>query len=331
MLNNMLAGPTGNLQGFVAEQGGANALLHDGVRRTPQISASLQFETAQGDNEYDFRLIHIAGDALIFAEESCRYSAKAFKTQNKPIQLGGGHRESKLLEAQSAEASTKTITTIKYLLRQFVVYQFHDTSPTARLKLKAKIHDSYYLQHDAGNLAAFLLALRGSNSKHYRRIVETIRQVAPFFEDFVLDPEYGSIILRWREFGSDATFAAYQASDGLLRTFALITLLLQPEERLPALLVIDEPELGLHPFAINLVAGLIQAAAQTSQILISTQSPLFVDQFDTESIVVVERTGRSSSFERLDSEKYHEWLDAYSVGELWQKNVFGGRPSQIPA
>jgi predicted ATPase len=331
MLNYMLAGPTGNLQGFVAEQGGANALLHDGARRTSQISACLQFETAKGENLYDFRLIHSAGDTLIFAEETCCYSPKAFNTRNKPIALGGWHKESKLLEAQSAEPSKKTITTIRHLLRQFVVYQFHDTSPTSRLKLKTSIHESHYLQHDAGNLAAFLLSLHGSSFRHYRRIIETIRQVAPFFEDFVLDPEYGSILLRWKEFGSDATFAAYQASDGLLRTFALITLLLQPEEKLPALLVIDEPELGLHPFAINLVAGLIQAAAQTSQILISTQSPRFVDQFETEDIVVVERTGRASSFERLDAKQYQEWLDAYSVGELWQKNVFGGRPTQIPA
>ncbi len=331
MLNNMLAGPTGNLQAFVAEQGGANVLLHDGAKRTPQLSAHLHFETQQGKNDYDFRLVHIAGDTLIFADESCRYSANIHKTLNRPIPLGGGHKESKLLDPQMAETGEKTITTIKYLLRQFVVYQFHDTSPAARIKLKSKTHDARYLQHDAGNLAAFLYSIRSSSPRHYRRMIETIRQIAPFFEDFVLEPEHGSIILRWKEYGGDSNFAAYQASDGLLRTFALIALLMQPEDRLPALLVIDEPELGLHPYAINIVAGLIQAAAQTSQVLISTQSPLFVDQFATEDIVVVERRGRASSFQRLDPEKYKDWLDAYSVGELWQKNVFGGRPGQIPA
>jgi len=156
--------------------------------------------------------------------------------------------------------------------------------------------------------------------------VETVRFVLPFFADFELEPENGTVLLRWREMGSDQVFGASQASDGMLRVMALVALLGQPEERLPEILVLDEPELGLHPHAIGVVAGMLRSASEHVQVFVATQSQAFVDQFEPEDIVVVDREGRESRFHRLNASELGEWLQDYSVSELWEKNVLGGGP-----
>ena len=161
---------------------------------------------------------------------------------------------------------------------------------------------------------------------YYQRIVETLRLVLPFFQDFDLTPSYGKVILRWQEYNSNFTFNAAQASDGMLRTIALVTLLQQPHQGLPDVLILDEPELGLHPYAINVVGELISAAAQTVQVIVATQSTLLIDCFEPQDVVVVERDGRASLFKRLEAEPLSEWLQEYSTSELWQKNVVGGTP-----
>ena len=182
---------------------------------------------------------------------------------------------------------------------------------------------------DAGNLAAILFWLSTEKPAAYGRILTTIRQVAPFFHDFELDPNgpgEKNIILNWRHRESDLIFGPHQLSDGTLRAICLISLLMQPPDRLPLLIIIDEPELGLHPYALNILASLCRSASEHVQILISTQSSAFVNHFDPEDIVIVERDGESSSFDRPDSEKLAAWLEDYSLGEIWEKNVIGGSP-----
>jgi predicted ATPase len=215
---------------------------------------------------------------------------------------------------------------IASLLRKLVVHQFHDTSASARARSKWRADDGRWLKEDAGNLAAFLLRLREDETACYRRIVETLRLTLPFFVDFALEPEHGSVLLRWREKGHDALLSASQAADGLLRTMALVALLQQPERDLPAVLVLDEPELGLHPYAIQVVAGLLQAASLHAQVFVATQSVALLDQFQPRDVVVVERDGAESRYARLDADRLREWLDDYSLSELWEKNVIGGRP-----
>lgn len=327
MLSYMLASPSGALQRYVVEYGnGANRLLHDGAKRTPQIEAHIVLGTAQGRNDYRFRLFHSAGDTLLFAEEACRFS-RGTSLNNKWVELSSGNRESSLLD-RGGEETRKTRTTIASLLRGLVVYHFQDTSKEARIKTRWNVSDGTYLKYDAANLAPVLLVLREQFEKYYRRIVETIRQIAPFFDDFVLEPQANTLLLSWRERGSDLVFSAEQASDGTLRTMALVTALLQPEQKLPALMILDEPELGLHPYAIQIIAGLIKSVAQNRQVLVATQSPLLLDQFDANDIVVVEREGRSSTFRRQTEEKLHEWLSEYTLGDLWEKNILGGRPRE---
>jgi predicted ATPase len=320
----------GGLQIYVAKSGGANAILHDGSAVTPQITAAMTFETEKGTNEYYMRLFHAAPDTLIFAEEKFRFSDKAFTSKAPWIQLGAGHKESTLRDFSEKDVGSKATTarTILSFLRRCVVYQFHNTSETARMRGKWDIEDASFLKEDAANLGPFLLRLREDYSGAYRRIVETIRQIAPFFSDFVLEPKHGSVLLQWREEGTDVVFGAHQASDGTLRTMALVTLLLQPEENLPGVVILDEPELGLHPQAIQIVAGLLKSTSHRTQIVLATQSMAFVDQFAPEHIVVVERHQRQSSFRRLDAEKLKDWLQDYSLSELWEKNVVGDRSSE---
>ena len=186
--------------------------------------------------------------------------------------------------------------------------------------------DNQFLHDDAANLASVLLRLQASEPLAYLRIIETIRLMLPFFSSFVLEPNASMVFLQWRERESDTIFGAHQASDGMLRVLALVTLLLQPIATLPSVLILDEPELGLHPYAIAIVAGLLESVALHCQVLLATQSPTLIDYFTPEQIIVVERPGRDSTFRRLNPELLGEWLQDYSVSELWEKNVLGGRP-----
>ena len=298
-------------------------MLHDGPNRTREIEAELTIRSDSGENKYAFRLFFAAGDTLIFAEERYRYTRNDYVGVPPWIETGAGHSGPQLPAKSGTDTTARVILDI---LRRMTVYQFHNTSGTARIRSKWVINDNRYLKEDAGNIAPFLLRLRERDNWHYRRIVDNIRLILPFFSDFELVDEYGHMLLAWRERGSDQVFDASQASDGMLRVIALVALLLQPEETLPDVLILDEPELGLHPYAITVVGGLIGAVSKSVQVIVATQSTALVDCFEPEDIVVVEREDRKSVFRHLDSEKLGEWLEDYSLSELWEKNVLGGQP-----
>ena len=304
MMSWALADPD-NLPLYVSQQGGASKLLHDGPTRTREIETELTIRTDAGNNQYAFRLFYAAGDTLIFADERYRSSRFGFPTVADWSETGA---------------------VIRNLLQRIVVYQFHNTSDTARIRGKWSMYDNRFLKEDAANIGPVLHRLKENNGGSYQRIVDTIRLILPFFSDFELQPDYGNLLLGWRERNSDQVFSVSQTSDGMLRVVALVTLLLQPEQDLPDVLILDEPELGLHPYAINIVGGLIRALSIKIQIIVATQSMPLVDCFEPEDIVVVERDGRSSSFKRLDPDSLGGWLEEYSLSELWEKNVIGGRP-----
>lgn len=322
MMSYALSGPD-QLARYVGQQGGSRRILHDGPDCTREIKARLTIQTPSGMSDYDFRLFHAADDTLIFANEQYRFTRTEWETQTSWSTLGAGHKDPKLLGAADEHQTARVIHT---LLRKIVVYQFHNTSDTSRIRGKWSIDDNRWLKEDAANIAPVLHRLKTQEPRYYRRIVDHIQLILPMFSDFELEPDYGSLILQWREIGTDEVFSASQASDGFLRIIALITLLLQPPNDLPDTLILDDPELGLHPSAIDIIGNLIAAAAVKIQIIVATQSVLMVDCFDPEDIVVVERPGRASTFRRLDPLKLNEWLSGYSLSELWEKNVIGGRP-----
>lgn len=324
MLNEMMAG---RLQQYIGGAGRAQSLLHFGPKVTPQLEATLEFEANTGASTYGARLFHAAGDTLIFAEESLSFHAAGF-SKPKVVSLGSGHAETRI--GQKADEGDKTAKVFRQLLNGCRVYHFHDTSSTARVRQYCYIGDTRWLMPDAGNLAAFLRRLRDEgDGSIYKRIVTTIRLIAPFFDDFDLEPASSNpneVILNWREKGSDQLFGPHQLSDGTLRAMCLVTLLLQPEKDLPQLVVVDEPELGLHPYALNVIASLFKKASHHTQVLVSTQSSTFLDNFDPDDVVVVNREGKESQFRRPDEARLNAWLEEYSLGEVWEKNVIGGGP-----
>jgi predicted ATPase len=318
--------PPGNLQVRVAELGGAGALLHGGAHMTAQIEASLAIETDAGKNKYEFRLFHAAGDIFIFADEQYVFQPAGLDPQDvRPKYLGAGHLEPKLIEA-AEKGGSLTPKTILAMMRRMVVHQFHDTSPNSQIRGKWDIEDGRRLKSDARNLAPFLYRLQNNEILYYKRIVETTRLVLPFFANYEFEPEHKKLLLKWSERGSDQIFNASQAADGMLRLMALIALLLQPERDLPDVLLLDEPELGLHPYAIEVLAGLIQSASKHVQVIVATQSVSLIDRFEPEDIVVVDRKDRESTFTRQSAQELADWREKYSLSELWEKNVLGGRP-----
>ena len=227
------------------------------------------------------------------------------------------------------EGTTGATQFIRDQLERFRVYHFHDTSVTAPIKRTADLHDNRYLREDGSNLAALLYRLRHKEPTSYDMIVRTVRLVAPFFDDFVLEPQAlneDKIRLEWRHRGSDAYFDASSLSDGSLRFLALATLLLQPADLQPPVILLDEPELGLHPYAITVFCSLVKQRCADTQVVLATQSPLIVDHFEPEDVLVADRVAGRTEISRLEQGRLAEWLQGYSLGELWQKNEFGGRP-----
>lgn len=325
MLHEMMSG---RLQRYVGTTGHAQSILHFGPKVTPQMDAQLEFETENSVECYGLRLQYAAGDTLIYAEENLSFTPSGSRTLQF-IPLGSGHRETQIVHEAAKTAPPSEVAKLYWrLLNYSRVYHFLDTSPTARIKQHSYINDNRWLLSDAGNLAAFLLRLRTENGTTYQSIISTIRLIAPFFNDFLLDSsgKGPDVILNWRDKGSDQVFGPHQLSDGTLRAICLITLLMQPENELPNLIIVDEPELGLHPYALNLIAALFKKASHHVQVLISIQSAAFLDNFEPEDVIVVNREEKESQFTRLDAEKLEAWLEEYSLGEVWEKNVIGGGP-----
>ncbi len=308
----------GRLQQHVSATGKATGNLHFGPGVTPQMEAKMVFQVENGLDTYHMRLFHAAGDALIFAEETAAFHQEGFPSP-KIVQLGVGHMETKIGEV--AETGEPTAKTLRVLLNRCRVYHFHNTSPSSRVRQYGYMGDNRWLKPDAGNLAAILYALKATSETAYQSIVTTVRQVAPFFDDFDLEPaESRDIILNWRHRESDLVFGPHQLSDGTLRAMCLISLLLQPAEKLPSLIVVDEPELGLDPCAVDVIASLFRSVSEHVQVLVSTQSSAFVDSFDADDIVVVQRNNESTEFKRIQAEDLDSWVEKYAHGEIWERD-----------
>ncbi len=315
------------LKSFVAENGYADKILHFGQKKSKELAGGIVFRNETNtNNRYDFILKPDQQNNFFFEEEKGGYNSYA-KGYNEswdyiPLEKFVGTSKSEL-----SEHSAERFKHLREYFTQFNIFHFHDTGNSSPMKQPSRIGDNAWLRADGSNLAAFLYMISQRYPKHFRIIEQTIRFVTPFFSKFDLkpdglNPDY--IKLNWQEQDSDTYFDANNLSDGSLRFIALSTLLLQPV--LPDTIIIDEPELGLHPSAIIKLAALIKMASAKSQVIISTQSINLLDQFVPENIIVVERQNNQSVFTRLESDKLAEWLSEYSIGELWDKNVIGGRP-----
>ena len=321
---------SGRLANFVQKHGGADDQLFGGSKVSPTMEAELAIRTENGRNDYRFAFTFAHPDRFIFTEEAFRFSGKGRSTEAAWEHLGSSHSEAKIVDVSRytnvADVYKTTARSLVYLLRQCAVYQFHDTSHDSQLKKNWDAEDNARLRSHGGNLAAILLRLEREDSQRYDLICNHIRRALPNFDRFELEESYGKVMLRWQASGLDKTIGAHLTSDGSLRWFALVTLLNLPPEMLPDVMLLDEPELGLHPAALALVGDMIKVCATERQVIVATQSPLLVDAFDIDEILVLEAKEGKSSIQRFDEERYKEWLSEYTTGELWQKNLLGGRP-----
>ena len=316
---------------FVERHGGADDQLYGGNRRTPRLEAEITLRTDRGRNDYRFILSHAHPDRFFFSEEGFRFNRDGRQDAAPWQYLGSGNQEAEIVRAaqshESYDVNTTTARVIVNLLRNCAVYQFHDTSDTSDFKKRWDVEDNNQLRTHGGNLAAVLYRLEREDIKRYELICETVGRVLPVFDRFHIEESYGKVLLRWKAKGTGKTFGAHLTSDGSLRFFALVTLLNLPPEMLPDVLLLDEPELGLHPAAVALVGGMIEALAEERQVIVATQSPLLVDAFGLDEIFVLDLKEGRTEFRKLPPEDYRVWLDeSFTPGELWQKNLLGGYP-----
>lgn len=305
-----------DLQLFVGVRGGAGALLHDGPQGG---STGITVQMEAPPHTYLARLVPGARDDLVFETEEISGPAGQ-------VLLGQGHRETLLHGEIGDDANRAAANQVADILDGCRVYHFHDTSRTAPVKRFTDPADNLTLAPDAGNLAAYLLRLATEDTAAYQRIGRAVGQVAPFFRDFVLVEERAGVRLRWRQTGIDRVLGPESLSDGTLRLICLATLLLRPDPQ--PLIILDEPELGLHPFALVQLAGMLRSASQRSQVVVATQSVPLVDHLNLDDIIIVDRADGASTFRRPDPDGLAAWLDDYSLGDLWQKNILGGLPTR---
>ena len=314
-----------SLQAYIADGGGSDDFLFNG----PKVTEQIEVETRFGDNGYRFKLAPTTDETFIINDEARYYKAGNTRWQ----ELGSGHTSPMLLKDKGKKGALGGRNVASYVydaISSWKIYHFHDTGKNAPMRRYETIDDNEYLRFDAANIAPFLLELKNSKrsakTTAYTQIVDTIRLVTPFFYDFILKPNVNEKVrLNWRQKGSDYPLKPQHLSDGTLRFICLTTALLQPN--LPSTIIIDEPELGLHPYAIEILAELIAATSKKTQLIISTQSPSLVDCFEPENIIVVNRKEGASVFNRLNKDELSSWLEDYSLGDLWRKNIVTGGPA----
>ena len=309
------------LQAFGSEQlnyhvtraGGAEHFLHFGSRTTRELSIRITFDDTDA---YTLKFFPDSRDRLHFDEDSKDGSDFQYVGMSRYPDIGDKRRN--------------TISR----LQAWRLYHFHDTGFFSPMTKISKLHDNRFLQEEGSNLASFLYLLHNRYESSYRIIRNTIRLVAPFFGDFILRPlELNSetIQLQWQHRDSNEPFDAPSLSDGTLRFMALTTLLLQPANLRPEIIILDEPELGLHPYAIAILAAMLRSASNETQIILATQSPILLDHFEPDDVLIADRVERQTRIRRLELEALAEWLEDYSLGQLWEKNHFGGRPARETA
>ena len=316
----------GKLRSYVATEGGAERFFHFGSKQTVEMMFDLQVSL----NGYHVNFSpNIDDDSLVFSNEYCTFSGS-----QKDFHLAPKKGESGFVSGERADSEPVKRYTREYF-EKCRVYHFHDTSNQARFKKNNKLVNDHFLEKDAANIAPFLYSLKTSNERSYNRayqqIVATIRTVAPFFHDFYIEPSGAagdeSILLRWIHSRQEAPFSANALSDGTARFICLATLFLQPVEIMPDTIILDEPELGLHPAALDVLAEIIRAASRETQVICSTQSTAFANLFEPEDFIVVDSKDGVSEFRRLERKALEHWLEEYGMGDIWGKNLIGGRPS----
>lgn len=304
-----------NLNEYIALKGGENKILHKGQKTTDEIEFKVEFDN--GNNGYSAKL-KLGVDGLIFTQE------KLIFRRDNGVDISRSQDEARLKITDNFRA--KYI--IKYL-EGFRKYHFHDTSEKSPFTHLSNIeNDIHYLYFNGSNLAAFLYNIQKKHKIVYNNLIKTIQSIAPYFSDFYFNPNTENLLrLQWRDKYSDTVYGATDLSDGTIRFIALSVLFLQPD--LPDTIIIDEPELGLHPAAIAKLSGMIKSVAlKNTQVIIATQSTDLISHFGPEDILTVDQIDGCSKFKRLNKDNLELWLEDYTIDDLWKRNIINsGQPN----
>ena len=305
----------GQLQRYVGQAGGADRILHFGSKVITKLDMQVLFD----------------GNTAGYAIELRRDDSDGLFVNNMAFHPSDPNNEiTRQMTLDESHNYPLPPEHIRRHIESWQTYHFHDAGPTSPMKMTADVNDNRYLRPDGSNLSAFLFFLRNKHGGSYTQIRRTIQLAAPFFEDFALEPtalNEDKIRFEWRHSGSEAFFDTSSLSDGTLRFIALSTLLLQPASLRPSVVLLDEPELGLHPYAITLLASMLKQASAESQVIVATQSPVLLDHFDPIDVIVADRVRGATTLQKFDAVDLAAWLQEYSLGQLWEKNEIGGRPS----
>ena len=294
---------------YIEKNGGANQNFHYGTKNTDHVMISIDIEKR---HNYSYFLMAGKDDNIILSDKA-----------DVDFYLSG------ITSVHSQVAEFEKTPDLKEKLEElknhFTLYHFQDTGATSPLKRVSEIFQTRYLHPDGDNLAAILYEIKNTHSKSYENIINAIRFAFPDFKDFIFHKTGDNVRLLWNDrYAEHYDFPLSALSDGTLRFIALSTLLLQPNP--PKFIIIDEPELGLHPEAIEILAELIKLASANSQLLISTQSVQLVDCFTPDDILIAEKEHGETKITRPNKEELRDWLKDYTLGEIWRKNIMGGNP-----
>lgn len=297
---------------YVALNGGIDKYFFQGSKTTDTIYADVEFK----DNFYLFELKE-GDNKFVLSKEGLGY-------QNNYYNIADFGNEANIKSYNGLQRGDY----VKKYLSEIKKYHFHDTGKSSPFTKESSIvNDVYYLYEKGENLAAFLYGIREKEPIVYKRIVRVIQSIAPYFSDFYFNVSAADTVrLQWTDKYSSTVYGPTDLSDGTVRFIALTTLFLQPVP--PKVIIIDEPELGLHPLAIQKLAGLIKSvSARGTQVIIATQSADLISNFDAEDVITVNQTDGVSVMERLKPESLELWLEDYTLGDLWKQNILkGGQP-----
>ena len=310
---------------FVQYHGGADDQLFHGSATTTRIDASVALRTETERNEYRFSLGYAQPDRLLVSDEALGLGNAGSMVWHR---FGSGQDEARLpySAGRGTGVCQSAARRLRGLFEHCVVHQFHDTSDTSRFKVRWDAEESFRLLPHGGNLPSVLLYLSRHDKERLDAICYYVSRILPGFRCFEIEEAYGKTLLRWQANGSRKLYGPHLTSDGTLRFFALVTLLNLPSEVLPNVVLLDEPELGLHASAIALVAEMVKSVALKRHVIVATQSPIFVDFFRPDELVVLDLDDGQTLVRRPSERDLDEWLEEYTTGEIWRKNLIGGRP-----
>jgi predicted ATPase len=299
----------GRLQEYVSTHGGPDELLRFGRSVTSRIEIGLFF-----DKRHYLAVLEPSDDGrLFFAEERVGIEG------HEDLNIGCGHFETRIREHENEIADVNC-----------QAFNLTNVGRNASIRLPQPFGPCKKLSFDGSNLAPYLYELKENHYGDYVRIIKRLRIIAPFFNDFYLVPNEdtpGTISLKWLESGQDIPLSPNSLSDGMLRFACVLAIFRYPKERRPDIILIDEPDLSLHPKALELLYHIINVVSEYRQIVISTQSEGMINKFKADDIIIADRTGGKTAFHRIDADELEEWLENKTITELWANSIIGGQPT----